>query len=845
MDIVVWGALAAVAWLGGWLLGVMAFFKARRALAEVTELRALLAGTPAPAPVILSGRAAEPPSIPEPERELQPARVPPPKPRIDLEVLLTQRWGVWLGTAALLLAGVFLVRTVAERGMLGPGPRCAMAAVLGAALVAGADWMRRRPAAGTMVDHAPSALAAGGVAAWFAAAYGAGPLYGFVSEMAGFVLMAAASLAGLALSLRFGKLVALAGLAGAFVTPLLVETHGASLPGLFGYLLLVSAAAWAVVRYTAWAWLGWTAGAAGAVWVLLAGMSAGADAWAPGLFVPAAAALSIWLLPGAALDFRVGRSLSWAPLLLLGLAGLALAARTGDPTVRLGVLLLAPVAVGKGWVEPRLAWLPYLPAALFLGVLLTWALPYWQATGEAVTADGVVQAILPGAWAPGAILPLLETAGAMAAWFAAMGLFLERRHVRPLPWAGLVAVVPVAALAVTYAQVGRFQPRPAWALAAAALAAGLVTAAGLARGVSKQRAGVHAAGAVAALALGFAIVLDEAWLTVAIALVLPALAWIEDAADLPPLRRVALGVAALVLVRLVLNPAVLEYEISPRPVLNGLLLAYGIPALCFAVASWRFRFRADDLVVAVLEAGACMFAAFLAALEVHHWAQSGQLGAFDPGFLEAALQVSVLGACAVALQYAARRQDRTVLRWAWRGLGLVALLGGVLLLAFNPAWTGEAVGRSLFGNALLPAYAVPAALTAAALRLGAGPRRWLAVYAVVAAFAWTTLEVRQGFHHGDLADGGMDDAELWAYSGVWLLLGAGLMAAGLWTGVRGLRLAALALVALVAGKVFLVDMAGLDGLWRVLSFLGLGLSLIGLGAFYRRFVTAPHGDGAA
>ncbi len=41
------------------------------------------------------------------------------------------------------------------------------------------------------------------------------------------------------------------------------------------------------------------------------------------------------------------------------------------------------------------------------------------------------------------------------------------------------------------------------------------------------------------------------------------------------------------------------------------------------------------------------------------------------------------------------------------------------------------------------------------------------------------------------------------------------------------------LVALVAAKIFLLD---LGGLWRVLSFLGLGLSLIGLGAFYRRFV---------
>jgi uncharacterized membrane protein len=51
-----------------------------------------------------------------------------------------------------------------------------------------------------------------------------------------------------------------------------------------------------------------------------------------------------------------------------------------------------------------------------------------------------------------------------------------------------------------------------------------------------------------------------------------------------------------------------------------------------------------------------------------------------------------------------------------------------------------------------------------------------------------------------------------------------------------LRLAALAIVGLTSAKVFLIDMSGLEGLWRVLSFLGLGLVLIGLGAAYRRLV---------
>jgi uncharacterized membrane protein len=38
-------------------------------------------------------------------------------------------------------------------------------------------------------------------------------------------------------------------------------------------------------------------------------------------------------------------------------------------------------------------------------------------------------------------------------------------------------------------------------------------------------------------------------------------------------------------------------------------------------------------------------------------------------------------------------------------------------------------------------------------------------------------------------------------------------------------------------------MADLGGLWRVLSFLGLGLALIGLGAVYRRFVVTDAGTG--
>ena len=87
--------------------------------------------------------------------------------------------------------------------------------------------------------------------------------------------------------------------------------------------------------------------------------------------------------------------------------------------------------------------------------------------------------------------------------------------------------------------------------------------------------------------------------------------------------------------------------------------------------------------------------------------------------------------------------------------------------------------------------------------------------------------------------GDVEGSELYAYSIAWLGFGAALLALGIRQGVASLRLAALGVIGLTILKAFFVDMAELEGLWRVLSFLGLGLALIALGAVYRRFVVTP------
>ena len=155
-------------------------------------------------------------------------------------------------------------------------------------------------------------------------------------------------------------------------------------------------------------------------------------------------------------------------------------------------------------------------------------------------------------------------------------------------------------------------------------------------------------------------------------------------------------------------------------------------------------------------------------------------------------------------------------------------------------------------NLLALGYGLPALVAAALAHSNeqAGNARlariaWAA--AGLLAFAWINLEIRHAFHGPYLDRGGIVDAELYAYSVGWLTIGLGLLAGGLVSGRAALRYASLALICAVAAKAFLWDMAGLTGVFRALTFLGLGAVLIGIGFLYQRFVfrrVETGGDGA-
>jgi uncharacterized membrane protein len=208
----------------------------------------------------------------------------------------------------------------------------------------------------------------------------------------------------------------------------------------------------------------------------------------------------------------------------------------------------------------------------------------------------------------------------------------------------------------------------------------------------------------------------------------------------------------------------------------------------------------------------------------------------DGPWLAAAYAAEAVALAAIAL----RGRDVAA---AWGGAAfLVLALGHALAFEATPASLVDGVG-DLTGAALALGAGGAAALVAMRLlgrargELAEQPSaetaalvtRAHATLAATGAIAWlylASVAVVTAFEPGD-------DAQL-LLSGLWALSGLTALVAGLRRDDRALRLGSLALLLVSVGKVFLYDLSALTSLYRVGSFIGLGLLLLVAAGIWQR-----------
>lgn len=119
----------------------------------------------------------------------------------------------------------------------------------------------------------------------------------------------------------------------------------------------------------------------------------------------------------------------------------------------------------------------------------------------------------------------------------------------------------------------------------------------------------------------------------------------------------------------------------------------------------------------------------------------------------------------------------------------------------------------------------------------------VAVYGLLLLFALINLEIADYFSSGEYVELSWQhqSARDLTTSVAWIGYALVLLGIGTWRKLRSLRFASLGLMIASIGKVFLYDLANLQGLYRVLSFVGLAFALILVSLIYQRFVFRKEG----
>lgn len=779
----------------------------------------------------------------------------PPGP--GLEERLGTRWVVWIGGLTLALGGLFLVRYSIEQGLIGPGVRVALGALFALALLAAGEWTRRTERLAEIAAlpkaNIPAILTAAGTVVLFGTVYASYALYDFLAPAAAFLLLGLVALATLAAALLHGPALAGLGVAGGFVTPILVSSQQPDYWSLYIYLAVVTAAAFALARIRLWRWLAVTTIVFALLW-LLPCLDCGPTMIAPHAFhviagfALAAALVVCGFLFGPQPEPGRIEAVSSAALAAYVL-GAALIVLSSDhaPSALTAFAALVVATLAVAWrAEAATAAIGVAAAAVAL-VFLDWTV---RGSPELlVLPGGALPGIGPRADAS-SISAHLVTAAVFAILFGAAGFLAQGRSLSatvPVIWSAAACFTPLALLVALYARIAHLDRSIPFAAIAVVLAGAFAAATEL-LSRREHRPGLpisvalFAAATLGALALALTFALEKGWLTIALSLMCAGTAWISRQRPIPFLRWLAAIVAVIVVLRIGYEPRVAGDDVGTTLLFNWLLWGYGVPAASFWSAGALLRRRGDDIPLRMVEAVAILFTVLLAFMEIRHAVNHGDVYRPGTGLAEIALQVCVWLAMAIGLERLRLRSHSIVHNVAALVLAGMAA-GGIafgLLTSQWPIFTGDDVG-GLVVNLLLLGYALPALLAlllshaAAAGDRPAAYGNTIAGIALILALAYVSLEVRR-FHHGPVLTGTTEDAEQYAYSLAWLVFGVILLGAGFVFTSQRARLASAVIIALTVLKVFVIDMSVLTGIYRALSFMGLGLVLVSIGWIYQRIL---------
>ena len=793
---------------------------------------------------------------PNPEqntRAERPQTAPRPPERAPIETWFTriarsvvdnfrQNWVVWLGALSLAFGGIFFVQYGIENGVLSPAMRISCALAFGILLIAGSEFFRYRQKDKTVDPFGPLvAAASGGLASLFGAIIGAYSLYGLIGPTTTFIGLAIVSWLAIGGGLLYGPVLATIGILGAYYSPLLVGGADPS-PLLYLYFAMVLAVSLTVERLQRWIWLSSLSVLSTFVWVILLQIQMPEQQLTPLMLttiltltvtvpafgLPPQSPFTSWPLDREFWDYKTTYPalLSYVVVGLVLLIGLFFS--NEDPDLALPMtLMFAGLLLAHVFFLSKAESLDLIGPALLAG----FALMMWLPKMQSWETDPVIQSFyLP-------VLPLTIA--------AAIGGSLRRGQtsIRAWFWNRAAVALPGIGAVVYFVYVALHAPE----LQGKAGAFGYLFAVGLAICVAlyfRNSAKKCELATEGSSALAFLLFLPFCYFfmgEIALPIVLMASAvLLLEIADLCSLKLARKAFYAYL-------SGVIYF--TTKRYLDGFadagygdigLLFLPILVLC-AIGWWRGKQRSSESESVVFETTvwAALSLFFCALLQVFYRDQ-GSLPAYvmyGSYSLVFAVQLSVQQKrMSVSSSFAWLRAALFHTYWT------LAALNCAIAIVTNP------LGQDyVFGTFPIDSLSIGFLYPALALVL-ATERFWTnetSLQSVTRALAgillviYVGLEIRAFWQGPVLTSRNVMLEELYSYTVAMLVFSVGLIAFASVKQRKRVGQLGLAFIIVTCLKVFFIDMSGLYGLARATSFIGLGLTLVGIAWANKRFLSFP------
>ncbi|MBI2707049.1 MAG: DUF2339 domain-containing protein [Proteobacteria bacterium] len=791
--------------------------------------------------------------------------------RERFEKKFTQSLPVWIGGVALALAGAFLVKYSIEMGFLSPSVRIAIGTLFGVGLLLFGNWIhdKNHIANGKRISQA---LSGAGIADLYVCLFAATSFYNLISPLFGFIGMGSITAIAVVLSLKQGPPIAMLGMVGGFLTPALIESKEPNAQFLFLYLYFVLAGIFTIIRRKNWWFIAIPVVIAAFLWVIFwmaTSYSPDDSLWLGIFLIAVCSTVAFQSRQVMAADTEVFRLFPILNYLTMGGA----------------VLLMSIVAAESNFGQMEWGLFGFIAAG---GIVLSY---YNQNVyGFIPWISGIMNVILLLAWQEPDPTILASTLLGFSLLYTISSYWLMWKADNPLSWSLLAAASSLIYYVLAYSKFHNwtgevFFTSTDWYTDAnlwGVLALGLFFLSCLAvvqvlnrfqgeEGIKEHLLTIFTLTATTFLSIGLTLELNHEFLTVALATETLAVSWINRHVQIKVLRPLA-GALAIIFGVLIIPQILFQILLISNHLTNlTLLLSFifgspmqpissylqnnipsikwslfhlGLPALMFMGSSVLLRQQKDDRLIQAFEMAAIALLTVLSYYLVRHaFHPNDNLFFASSTFIERGVLTNIYFLYGLICLWLGRKFNRNGVLLSGGILVVLSLLRIVFfdLLSYNPLWTHQQIeGVFLFNTLILP-YGLPILwLTLLNKEIIKIKKQNYLPYTNVCLFAllflFVSFNVRQMYHGQYLDTGMMSSAEVYTYSAAWLLMGIGLLFFGTLRQDKTLRLASLAFLILTVGKVFLFDASELTDLYRVFSFLGLGVSLLGLSWFYSRFV---------